>query len=80
MGIMMYLLFMLLQLIFMIWAQARVSSAYKKYSRVPNMNGVAGVEAARTLLAYNSLDEVKIEGARGQLSDHYDPRHKVLRL
>jgi Zn-dependent membrane protease YugP len=80
MGIMVYLLFMLPPLIFMIWAQARVSSAYKKYSMVPNMNGVAGVEAARTLLAYNGLNEVKIEGARGQLSDHYDPRHKVLRL
>lgn len=80
MGIMMYLLFMIPPLIFMIWAQARVSSAYKKYSRVPNMNGVTGAQAARTLLAYNGLNEVKIEGARGQLSDHYDPRHKVLRL
>ena len=80
MGIMTYLLFMIPPLIFMIWAQARVSSAYKKYSRVPNMNGVTGVEAARTLLAYNGLNEVKVEGARGQLSDHYDPRHKVLRL
>jgi len=80
MGIMMYLLFMIPPLIFMIWAQSRVSSAYKKYSRVPNMNGVTGVEAARTLLAYNGLNDVKIEGARGQLTDHYDPRHKVLRL
>ena len=80
MGIMMYLLFMIPPLIFMIWAQSRVSSAYKKYSRVPNMNGVTGAEAARTLLAYNGLNEVKIEGIRGQLTDHYDPRHKVLRL
>jgi Zn-dependent membrane protease YugP len=71
---------MLPPLIFVIWAQARVSSAYKRYSRVPNMNRVAGVEVARTLLAYNGLNEVKLEGARGQLSDHYDPRHKVLRL
>ncbi len=39
---MLYLLFMLPPLIFMIWAQSRVSSAYKKYSRVPNMGGVTG--------------------------------------
>ena len=80
MGIMMYLLFMIPPLIFMIWAQSRGSSAYKKYARVPNMNGVTGAQAARTLLAYNGLNDVKIEGTRGQLTDHYDPRHKVLRL
>ena len=44
------------------------------------MNGMNGAEAARTLLAYNGLNEVKVEGTRGQLTDHYDPRHKVLRL
>jgi Zn-dependent membrane protease YugP len=44
------------------------------------MGGMTGAEAARTLLAYNGLSEVKIEGAKGQLTDHYDPRHKVLRL
>ena len=43
---MLYLLFMLPPLIFMIWAQSRVSSAYKKYSRVTNMGGVTGAEAA----------------------------------
>ena len=76
----MYLLFMLPPLIFMIWAQARVSSAYKKYSRVPNMAGVTGIQAAQTLLAYNGLSQVRIEGTKGQLTDHYDPRHKVLKL
>ncbi|MFB0559469.1 MAG: zinc metallopeptidase [Dehalococcoidales bacterium] len=75
-----YLLFMLPPLIFMIWAQSRVSSAYKKYSRVPNMGGVNGIQAAETLLAYNGLKQVRIEGAKGQLTDHYDPRRKVLRL
>jgi len=75
-----YFLFMLPPLIFMIWAQSRVSTAYKRYSRVPNMGGVTGAQAARTLLAYNGLSQVKIEGAKGQLTDHYDPRRKVLRL
>ena len=80
MGIMMYLLFMLPPLIFMIWAQSRVSSAYNKYSKIRNMSGMSGVQAAQTLLDYNGLRQVRIEGTKGRLSDHYDPRHKVLRL
>ena len=75
-----YLLFMLPPLIFMVWAQARVSSAYKKYSKVPNMGGVTGAQAAQALLAYNGLRQVKVEGTKGQLTDHYNPRRKVLRL
>lgn len=75
-----YLLFMLPPLIFMLWAQSRVSSAYKKYSKVSNMGGVSGIQAAQTLLAYNGLKQVRIEGTKGQLTDHYDPRRKVLRL
>jgi Zn-dependent membrane protease YugP len=75
-----YLLFMLPPLIFMIYAQSKVSSAYKKYSKVPNMSGVTGVQAAQALLAHNGLNDVKVEGTKGQLTDHYDPRRKVLRL
>ena len=77
---MLYLLFMIPPLIFMLYAQWRVSSAYKKYSRVPNMAGITGVQAAQTLLAHHGLGRVRIEEARGRLTDHYDPRHKVLRL
>ncbi len=75
-----YLLFMVPPLIFMIWAQARVTSAYNKYSKVRNMSGLTGAQAARTLLEYNGLRDVTVEGARGRLTDHYDPRRKVLRL
>lgn len=75
-----YFLFMLPPLIFMIWAQARVSSAYNKYSRVRNMSGLTGVQAAQTLLEHSGLRDVKIEGTKGKLTDHYDPRHKALRL
>jgi len=64
----------------MIYAQIRVSSAYNKYSRVANMNGLTGAQAASRLLAYNGLSNIRIEGTKGQLSDHYDPRGKVLRL
>ncbi len=75
-----YLLFIIPPLLFMIYAQWRVKSVYKKYSRVANMAGISGAEAARTLLQYNGLDGVGIEIAKGHLSDHYDPRSKVLRL
>ena len=75
-----YLLFMLPPLIFMIWAQSRVSSAYNKYSKVRNMSGLTGAQAAQTLLEYSGLRDVRVEGTKGKLTDHYDPRHKVLRL
>jgi Zn-dependent membrane protease YugP len=80
MGFFMYFVFMLPPLIFMIWAQSRVSSAYNKYSRVHNMSGLTGAQAAQTLLEHNGLRDVRIEGTKGKLTDHYDPRHKVLRL
>jgi len=44
------------------------------------MGGVTGAEAARRLLSYNKLSDVKIGGTKGKLTDHYDPRRKVLRL
>ncbi len=54
-----YLLFIIPPLLFMIYAQWRVKSAYKKYSRVANMAGISGAEAARTLLRHNGLDGVR---------------------
>ena len=75
-----YFLFMLPPLIFMIWAQFRVSTSYNRYSKVRNMSGLTGAQAAQTLLEHNGLGDVKLEGTKGKLTDHYDPRHKVLRL
>ena len=80
MSIMMYLLFMIPPLIFMIWAQSRVSSAYNKYSKVRNMAGKTGLEAAKDLLGYNGLSDVKVEETKGKMTDHYDPRKRMLRL
>lgn len=64
----------------MLYAQYRVSSAYSKYSKVANMHGVSGIEAARSLLQSSGLSGVNIEKTPGRLTDHYDPRSKVLRL
>jgi len=75
-----YLIIMLPVLIFMIYAQAKVSSTYNKYSKVPNQRGLTGAQAAQILLKANGLSDVRIEGINNKLGDHYDPSKKVLRL
>ena len=61
-------------------ASARVNSTYKKYARVRSMSGMTGEEAARRILNQNGIYDVRIEQVRGNLTDHYDPSAKVLRL
>ena len=63
-----------------LYAQMRVKSTFSKYSQVRTNNGMTGAEVARRVLDANGLQEVEIEQVRGSLSDHYDPRSKVLRL
>lgn len=75
-----YLLFSAPALILMIYAQVRVMSAYGKYSKVANMRSATGAQVARTLMGASGIKNVNIEETPGQLSDHYDPRAKVLRL
>ena len=67
-------------MIFAFFAQAKVQSAYKRYARVRNRNGITGAQAARRILDSNGLEGVSIEITQGKLSDHYDPRKKVMRL
>lgn len=75
-----YLIVTMPALLLALYAQWKVRSAYEKYSQVPNERGVSGYQAAQELLRANGLFGVDIEGAPGDLSDHYDPRGKVLRL
>ena len=63
-----------------LWAQLRVKSAYARASQVRDSRGMTGAQAARAILDANGLRNIQIEPAQGWLSDHYDPRHKVLRL
>ncbi|MBM3141709.1 MAG: zinc metallopeptidase [Chloroflexi bacterium] len=76
----MWFLIMLPPFIFMIYAQVKVNSAFKKYSKVANSQHVTGVEAAEILLRANGVNNVRVEGVKGRLGDHYDPSKKVLRL
>lgn len=63
-----------------LYAQLRVRSTYGKYSQVPISNGMTGAEAAAEILRSHGLSGVQIEQIDGTLSDHYDPRTRVLRL
>jgi Zn-dependent membrane protease YugP len=75
-----YLLFALPGIALSLWAQARISSAYAQGSRIPASSGLTGAEAAARVMQAGEVGPVAIEPVAGQLTDHYDPRHKVLRL
>jgi Zn-dependent membrane protease YugP len=75
-----YLLYMLPGLILTLIAQFWVRSTYRKWSQVRNQAGVSGAEAARQLLGQSGMQDVSLEGVGGDLSDHYDPRSRTLRL
>lgn len=62
------------------YAQSKVSSTFNKYLRIRSSYGYTGYEVARRLLDYHGLNDVPIELIPGRLSDHYDPRTRVLRL
>lgn len=75
-----YLIYFVLIMIIPLWAQMRVKGTFNKYAEVPNYNRVTGYDAARRILDENGLYKVDIELINGNLTDHYDPRDKVLRL
>jgi Zn-dependent membrane protease YugP len=62
------------------YAQSKVSSTFNKYLRVMNSYGYTGFEVARRILDANGLQDVPVERVAGKLSDHYDPRKRILRL
>jgi uncharacterized protein len=62
------------------WAQMRVRSAFSKWSQVGTRRGLSGAETAAAILEVKGIRDVRIERTQGMLSDHYDPRSKVLRL
>lgn len=61
-------------------ASAKLRSTYSKYSRVRSMSGITGAETARRILYSQGIRDVSVEHVAGDLTDHYDPRSRVLRL
>lgn len=75
-----YLMFMLPAMLLMMAVQFYVRSAYSRWSRVPARSRFTGAQAAQRLIQSGGLYGVRIEGVAGELTDHYDPRDKTLRL
>src|SRR5699024_9609452 len=75
-----WMFFLFAAILFASYAQMRVSGAYNKYSKISNGTGYTGAQIARMILDKNGLQHVRIEYTPGRLTDHYDPRTRVLRL
>jgi Zn-dependent membrane protease YugP len=67
-------------LIFALYAQSKVKSTYLKYGQVISSSGLTAAEAVSEILRYSPASDVRVERIPGHLTDHYDPRKKVLRL
>ncbi|HOM28682.1 MAG TPA: zinc metallopeptidase [Deltaproteobacteria bacterium] len=75
-----YIVMIIPTLALSLYAQVKVKSSFTRFSRVPTSRGVTGAQAARIILDAAGVRGVAIERAHGFLSDHYDPRSRVLRL
>ena len=76
-----YLLFVMLPaMLLMGFAQLRLRSAFSKYRQIPNGRGITGAQAAALVMQSAGVHDVGIEPIAGELTDHFDPRAKMLRL
>ncbi|MDE0089447.1 MAG: zinc metallopeptidase [Candidatus Poribacteria bacterium] len=75
-----YFVFLAPGLALSLYATWKTKSTFSKYSKIGSRNRMTGAQAAALMLQRNGIDGVKIEHTGGWLSDHYDPRKKVLRL
>lgn len=76
----MYWLYLGLIIALPLYAQFKVKSTYKKYSKVRSTSGMTGAQVARLILDQNDLQNVKVVESQGFLSDHYNPVTKVVAL
>ena len=67
-------------MLLMFWAQMQIKSTYGRYSQVASSLGVTGAQAARQILDNHGLHDIAVEAVPGELSDHYDPSAKAVRL
>lgn len=75
-----YFLFIAPGFLLGLWAQYQVKSRFKHFSQVANATGLSGAEVAQRILDIHGIRDVGIERVQGTLTDHYDPRDKMLRL
>jgi uncharacterized protein len=75
-----YLLFLLPGMLLMMWAQFHIKATYAKYAQVESSLGMTGAEVAETILKEMGIHNVAVEATPGELTDHYDPTAKAVRL
>ena len=75
-----YIILVIPAMILAVWAQFKVKSTYNKFSKVSNNKGITGAYAAQAVLTHYGITDVRIEQVSGKLTDHYDPKAKVIRL
>ena len=73
-------IFVVIGIVITLAASAKVKSAFAKYSQVRTRTGITGAQAAERILRESGIYDVQIQAVAGNLTDHYDPRSKVLRL
>jgi len=76
----MYLLLMVPGILLTLWAQNKVKGTYRRYSRIPSKMGMTGAQVAQTILTKMGVQGVRVEPVAGELTDHYDPSAKAVRL
>jgi uncharacterized protein len=77
---MFYLLFLIPGMLLMMWAQFRVKGTYDKYAQIGSSMGMTGAEVAEKILREMGINNVSVEPVAGELTDHYDPSAKAVRL
>lgn len=75
----MYILVIIMAILCMV-ASHRVNSVYRKYNRVRSMSGMTGAQVAMEILRHNGVSDVTVQHVPGDLTDHYDPRTRVVNL
>ena len=70
----------ILGFIIVLWAQVNINNNYRNYKKVKIKKGLSGQEVARKILDANGLQNIHIVETQGELTDHYDPKRKVVRL
>ncbi|MDB9518874.1 zinc metallopeptidase [Roseofilum reptotaenium CS-1145] len=67
-------------ILLMFWAQNQIRSTYQRYAQIPSSMGMTGAEVAQTILYQMGITDISIEPVAGELTDHYDPNAKAVRL
>lgn len=74
------IIFLIPAMLLVFWAQYRVRHTFEEYSNIPTRSGVTAAQVAQEILRRNNINDVAVEHVPGELTDHYDPKAKVVRL